>query len=213
MSYGSAAHVYMIGVHAAHGHEHAYSLSDVAYLLRRKPPNSIPVLLGDFNSDLLPIQPSGPFADQPDRFEHHRVERQNLFELLNTFGLHILPVGAVKHSPVKFSSSPPYTRMPLGDQHGLPAFLDCSLSGSPLYAVCMTIDWCDSPSDHAFIHVPLPRVHELSTQLAQRRSRAWHPVSHSAFIDMCKHQPPPSSHMLKSYVSTFLTNKHLYSPL
>ena len=139
-----------------------------------------PCILGDWNIDLLPALPNDPFAAETHRKDHHLEQRSCLARWIKAHKKHrllkLFPEGqlhgngpggkfkeVVKHSPI--------TRLPDGQQLGLPACIDYALTAS-LFPALLQRAW-DPMSDHAIIAVcgSLPQL-----KAATERTR-WFPQS------------------------------------
>ena len=158
--------------HAAHGEELFDSLSDIAYLIRTRTRNSNVVLLGDLNVDLLPSCSNDPFSGQPDREDRHQLERMALEQLCEATGVTVHDPAAIVGNPggpyADHCLAAPITRIPVGDQVGLPSWIDhCASNG------CVSeswIDWTHVPADHAAVAA---RCQSLRLQKAPRQRTTW----------------------------------------
>ena len=118
-----SASFFLCSVHAAHDELHASSLCDAVWLIKQRPVSSIPFLFGDLNCDLLPTFPNDPFVGDPNRMQHHVAERRNLHEVLESCSMYVARHN-VHSFPKGYAELLPFTRVPLGDQKGLPSFID-----------------------------------------------------------------------------------------
>ena len=150
---GIAMNIGCIFAHAAHGEELYKSLADAAFLIRTRPRNSNIVLLGDLNVDHLPIFHNDPFSEELNRTDKHKDERMALEQLCAACGVTVHDPTTIIGNPggpnADHCLSAPITRIPVGDQPGLPLWIDhCASDG------CVSkswIDWTDVPADHAAV--------------------------------------------------------------
>ena len=75
----SGFNIYTLGVHGAHDELLIDTLSDLSYLIRRRPFGSKLVIAGDWNVDLLPSLSVDPWTGVDGRDEHH-ADRRALLE-------------------------------------------------------------------------------------------------------------------------------------
>ena len=164
---GASLNKSFVFFHGAHGDDLPDSLSDAAFLVKTRSSRSQVVVMGDFNVDFLPAFSGDPFSDQPGRSARHFDNRLLLENFLESCRLEL-------HTPTSCAGIPPgdipvecvgvpITRVPIGDQPGLPSWIDhCASDGS---VSDLAIHWpSDVPSDHAGIVARCPCVARLSRQ-------------------------------------------------
>ena len=69
----------IVGTHNGFGATLTSSLLDAAKLVKKRPWGTCPIVLGDFNIDLLPVQHNDPWGQEADRPLRHREERCLLY--------------------------------------------------------------------------------------------------------------------------------------
>lgn len=147
--------------HGAHDAEHLDSAADAAALARLRPPGYVPVVLGDFNADLLPTMLIDPWARLPGRAAHHREEREHVDAIASAAGAQII-VPVLSDTPPLDDNAPlefvgvPFSRLPRGRQVGRPAVLDYALAPATL-SIDLTLHWRGAPADHGLVCATLPR--------------------------------------------------------
>ena len=144
----------VIGLHGSHGDEILQSLSEVAEFLRSATNYGPKCVLGDFNIDLLPSLHVDPFQDVSNRNMFHRSRRHHLNEFFQVFNLDdVIPYDVCSvpcNDPsLEYLWFAPVTRLPIGEQHGLPSLLDyMAVSGCDAHGA---ISWEHAIADHAFV--------------------------------------------------------------
>jgi len=134
--------------------------------------NAQGVVLADWNVDMLPNMHVDPWSHELHRWLHHYERRMTLAEWAEPFGFEFfLPERSVGLPGGIWNSEAidcPFTRIPLGDQPGLPSCIDY-VAASPNLVSSTCCDWTYSYSDHAML------VCELSPKLAftKRAKRIW----------------------------------------
>ena len=182
----------IVGLHGGHGDELLPSLADASTVIRTLQRgnsfNAQVFAVADFNVDLLPSFSYDPFAHVTGREAHHLDRRIALQDWTDTFGLELFPPECVIGNPGGAWDSDaivcPITRIPIGDQSGLPSCLDYAVA-SPGLISASACDWTYSFSDHALV------VYRLTPKLPRFRrvQRAWHVIDESACIDQLKEMP------------------------
>ena len=128
----------LVFLHGGHGDNLDSSLADTASLIKSRPRGSQPVVMGDFNVDQLPVSHYDPWSDAPERVRHHSIEQAYLSQLAGSFGLHSFLPEQVLSSPggqwEEQAAFYPLTRCPVGDQSGLPSFIDYSMALPGIFA-------------------------------------------------------------------------------
>ena len=84
----------VIGTHMTSGDcvddEFFRDSQDLLYLSRKRPKESQLLIIGDFNTDLLPTHPYDPFAHLPLRADHHKDRRFLIEQLASSLHLSVL---------------------------------------------------------------------------------------------------------------------------
>ena len=103
------------------------SLHDIAALAQGRPPGNELIIGGDLNIDMLPTSPFDPYAQNPGRQNHQELRRENWDNITNATRT-IMLQSAVMQQRCRLDEDnfglAPITRIPDGDQPGLPAWLD-----------------------------------------------------------------------------------------
>ena len=150
------------------------SLSCVASLLKKGRADFQNFLLGDFNVDMLPVATPDPFCPNIDRHMHHRDRRLQLSNLCKTFKLGILPVNQIVGGPGgpfnDICERYPITRLPVGDQTGLPSRLDYVFSSRGPDAVVRHV-WTDVWADHCLLELT---IQACMVSQPRRQKSTWH---------------------------------------
>ena len=164
----------IFGIHGNHGDQLGQSLADLSWLSRKFPRNAKRVFFGDWNVDQLPTFQSDPFCHLPNRSNHHFERRCLLAAWAESLSvsLHLpdFPLSSPGGTYDQFCLTSFFTRVPIGDQEGVPSVIDYAFADSGV-VVSSSLDWQCAPADHAIIaykcrahfHVPI------------RRKRFWQP--------------------------------------
>ena len=162
----------VIGVHGGHEDSLQSSFADVSYLLRSSKRLSSKVVIGDHNIDLLPALANDPWASRTHRQQHHEQQRDYLHAFCDRSGLCInIPdqTGDPLTGPwASHNLECVFSRIPIGDQTGLPSLLDYALSSASTVSSSSLV-W-NSFSDHAFL---ISRLHARSRKNIPRPKRSW----------------------------------------
>ena len=148
----------LVGTHNAHGDSLVTSLLQTAALVRQRPWNTSPIVIGDHNIDLLPVSAADPFAETQLRAGKHLQERSLLYAWLQSTGLSVnMPHGCLNAPQGKWHDAcymAPISRI-AGEASGtLPALLDyaCEKSGQ---IKSSWLSWSCAPGDHAALIVEI----------------------------------------------------------
>ena len=162
----------VIGAHGGHGDALHDSLANISYLLRSGSRLSRKLVIGDHNIDILPTLPSDPWASLPHRSLRHQYERQllNSFCLRSRLAVNVPDrAGPPLTGPWKdFNTSTSFSRVPIGDQYGLPSLIDFAL-GTCGVVLSSYVLW-NSFSDHAYL---VCRTQAPTRLLPRRPKRTW----------------------------------------
>ena len=143
--------VSVIGLHGGHGAELGPSLADASSLIRSRKRGTDCIVLGDFNVDQLPVLAGDPWSGLPGRAGHHSFERNLLHAFCERFRLSVeMPkrvVGECAGEHRLVSALCPLTRIPTGEQLGVPSLLDYGLA-SPGIILDSAVDWEIAMADH-----------------------------------------------------------------
>jgi hypothetical protein len=169
--------VVVLGLHGSHDETQEEVWDDAAWLLAQAPRLAKIIAVGDWNVDQLPAQSDDPWADLPERGEHHRLRRADLSLWASAFGLQYEEIGqsfGVMGGPWSgVMACCPISRVPLGEQAALtkPSLLD--------YAFCArnpclgtSLHWDRVPADHALLKVEC----DVTFVLEARPRRTWSPT-------------------------------------
>ena len=162
----------VIGLHGGQGDELSQSLSEVAELLRCATIYGPKSVLGDFNIDMLPSLQVDPFHNVSNRNMYHR-SRRLLMQAGSSFNLDVVIPYDARNIPcndpsLEYFWFAPITRLPIGEQRGLPSLLDYLLvSGCDALGA---VSWEHAIADHAFVwfHINI-KVEAVAT----RRRTHW----------------------------------------
>lgn len=142
------------GIHGAHGEAVEESFSDLWCMLRGFSTEAPDCVVGDTNTDLLPVQHNDIFAHVRRRNQHHTFQcyvLSNWLEANHARSLHVIESSVVLNAPceefAKYSFCP-ITLRPIGDQSGLPSLIDYAISDCACFG---SIDWRSAPADHALV--------------------------------------------------------------
>ena len=180
--------VTLINSHGGHGEALLDSLTDISFLIKKATKSSGKVVCGDFNVDQLPTLPNDPWQHLRSA-DHSSRARALLLSLCDTFKFEVvLPLlgsepTAGPHRSLNEVCS--FTRVPSGEQSGLPSFLDYTLSKP--HTVSSTRSFWNSFSDHAFI------VSELKCAFRPRPRRpksTWREACWDSAVQMVTNTAP-----------------------
>ena len=150
--------VCLIGTHGALGDGLAASLVDTATLIKRRAWGTVPVVLGDHNIDILPVQSFDPWAETPDRSSKHAQERGLLYAWLDATGLSVSVPNACITTPAgRWKDAcflAPVSRIPPEASVALPSLLDYSCHKHGIVRSSW-LSWASSPGDHAALFIEL----------------------------------------------------------
>ena len=148
----------LICLHGGHGDALAPSLADAALLDRTKPRGSDTILFGDINVDFLPTLAIDPWGESPERSQRDWFERDLVLALLKTMGIELqIPESSVGMPGGPFSEAALFSlvsRIPVGEQLGLPSLLDYSTARPGLLRKSL-LDWDVAIADHAALFMTL----------------------------------------------------------
>ena len=158
--------VCLIGTHGGLGDGLAASLVDASTLVRQRDWGTVPVVLGDMNIDILPVQIFDPCAAAPGRREKHKEERGLLYALLAATGLNVsVPCACISAPSGKWRDQcflAPISRVPPESSAALPSLLDfCCDRGGLVRSSWLS--WSAAPGDHASLII------ELGSPLTSRK--------------------------------------------
>lgn len=120
--------------------------------------------------DCLPALASDPFWAEPNRMDKDFEQCCLLDQLLTSCALQ-------HHTPTHNEGNPmcpyaeqcivaPVTRIPIGDQHGLPSWIDhCASDGT---VISCWVSWENAPADHAGLVARCRYVHKASCPLKRK---------------------------------------------
>jgi hypothetical protein len=162
--------LFIVGIHGGHLDMLADSLADAAWLVKHRPFGSTPIILGDWNVDLLPDFAEDPWAG---RRSHSQVladaqRKDQLMSFLEASRLVLAVPTEVRSPPGGVFALEcllaPITRLPVGEQANrfLPSAIDFAAGKADAIGKVM-LHWRGVPADHAmmqvsvrhcFVHVP-----------------------------------------------------------
>ena len=158
--------VCLIGTHGALGDGLASSLMDTATLIKQRDWGTTPVVIGDMNIDLLPVQSFDPWASLPNRMSKHAEERVLLYAWLEATGLSVnVPNACISAPTGKWRDAcfhAPVSRIPPESSTALPSLLDFSCDRHGLVRSSW-LSWAASPGDHAAL------ILEIGSPLQSRK--------------------------------------------
>ena len=189
---GSHVNAIIVGLHGGHGDELHTSLMHGSHIIRKLKRgvsfNAQIAVLADWNVDMLPNMYLDPWAHHLHRWTHHYERRVILSDWAEAFGFEFclpecsigLPGGAWNSEAIDC----PFTRIPLGDQPGLPSCIDY-VASSPNFVVSTWCDWTFGFSDHAFLFSEL----SLKLTFPKRGKRFWNISGESACLEVLGQMP------------------------
>ena len=171
----------VLGVHLAHGSELSDSLSSASQLLHNLTNNAPFIALGDYNVDILPSLHNDPYASHDRRMHKHKHRRDILFNWFKAHSANLSEPYFMNSLP--FASCPydylvPITRLPEGDQPGLPSCLDYAATRGCKAEGC--IEWELAIADHGVL------FYTVEVQIAKRRRRmatTWSASDFGSFLE------------------------------
>ena len=182
-----ALNIIAVGIHGGHGDDLGTSLFDSSFVIkklkRRRAACADLVALGDLNVDLLPLQSFDPFCDYDERL-HYDPSRHNLLHAWAD--QHNISVCEQPHQICgvpggawsEFCVGSPISRIPTGDQPGLPSLLDF-VCCNPAVLFSSILCWDVHESDHALLCVTVKTRFRTSL----RPKRIWSVVCEDTCID------------------------------
>ena len=173
-------------LHGSHGDQIAQCLADLSLVAREFPRNAQYIHVGDWNIDQLPVHSLDPFSNLVNRSLHHRERRVLLDCWLSSKNLVLELPDVCSTSPGgsfgELVSTCPITRVPLGDQSGLPSCLDYA-SCSVGFVSSSFRDWNLGPADHALVgFICTPTWH-----CPRRVKKFWNCVSSDDCVQQMSH--------------------------
>ena len=150
------------------------TLSSVASLLKKGRDGFQNFLVGDFNVDLLPAASPDPFCTNINRYMHHKDRRLQLSNLCKIFKLSLVPVkqivGGLGGAYDELCQRFPITRLPFGDQGGLPSRLDYVFASQGPESSLRHL-WHDVWADHCLLEL---HVKACTVSRPHRIKSTWH---------------------------------------
>ena len=141
---------------------------------------TVPIVMGDFNVDILVGSQGDPFAETPGRSEHHSDRRHILNSFMRSHKLKIIPCRRIEGSPggpfANLAATSPITRFPSGLQTGLPSRLDFALSRR-ITDMRFSHCWECCVADHCLGRL---ECHKFRVSKPVRPPRSWHCVDEPA---------------------------------